>query len=117
MTEGRAGSGEGAQGAGAPGRAAEDGSPLIFESLSTVFSEGKTTALVGPSGGGKTTLVNLVGRFYDPVGGRVCVDQRDIREVTLRSLRGQIAVVPEGSGGHFRVTLPRRSARALADAA
>src|SRR5207244_8562302 len=62
--------GGGAQGAGAPGRAAEGGSPLIFESLSTVFSEGKTTALVGPSGAGKTTLVNLVGRFYDPIGGR-----------------------------------------------
>jgi len=69
--------------------------PMIFESLSTVFAEGKTTALVGPSGAGKTTLVNLVGRFYDPVGGRVCVDGRDIREVTLRSLREQIAVVPQ----------------------
>jgi subfamily B ATP-binding cassette protein MsbA len=39
--------------------------------------------------------VNLVGRFYDPVAGRVCVDGRDIREVTLRSLREQIAVVPQ----------------------
>ena len=96
--------GGGAQGAGAPGvgapgreaaRGAEGGSPLIFESLSTVFSEGETTALVGPSGAGKTTLVNLVGRFYDPVAGRVCVDGRDIREVTIRSLREQIAVVPQ----------------------
>jgi len=81
----------GEAGGGAPG----GGSPYIFESLSTVFGEGKTTALVGPSGAGKTTLVNLVGRFYDPVGGRVCVDGRDIREVTLRSLREQIAVVPQ----------------------
>jgi subfamily B ATP-binding cassette protein MsbA len=69
--------------------------PAIFESLSTTFAEGKTTALVGPSGAGKTTLVNLVGRFYDPVGGHVRVDGRDIREVTLRSLREQIAVVPQ----------------------
>ena len=69
--------------------------PFIFESLSTAFAEGKTTALVGPSGAGKTTLVNLVGRFYDPVSGRVCVDGRDIREVMLRSLREQIAVVPQ----------------------
>src|SRR5437660_2529742 len=69
--------------------------PLIFESLSTAFREGETTALVGPSGAGKTTLVNLVGRFYDPVAGRVCVDGRDIREVTIRSLREQIAVVPQ----------------------
>jgi ATP-binding cassette, subfamily B, bacterial MsbA len=87
--------GGGAQGAGAPGREAERGAHLIFESLSTIFAEGKTTALVGPSGAGKTTLVNLVGRFYDPVGGRVCVDGRDIREVTLQSLREQIAVVPQ----------------------
>src|SRR5437867_1175553 len=69
--------------------------PIIFESLSTAFREGETTALVGPSGAGKTTLVNLVGRFYDPVAGRVCVDGRDIREVTIRSLREQIAVVPQ----------------------
>src|SRR3989454_9025763 len=69
--------------------------PLIFESLSTVFRESETTALVGPSGAGKTTLVNLVGRFYDPVAGRVCVDGRDIRDVTLRALREQIAVVPQ----------------------
>jgi len=81
----------GEAGGGAPGREAA----FIFESLSTVFAEGRTTALVGPSGAGKTTLVNLVGRFYDPVGGRVCVDGRDIREVTLRSLREQIAVVPQ----------------------
>src|SRR5213594_4209761 len=69
--------------------------PVVFEDLSTVFRETETTALVGPSGAGKTTLVNLVGRFYDPVAGRVCVDGRDIREVTLRSLREQIAVVPQ----------------------
>src|SRR5207302_5128871 len=69
--------------------------PLIFESLSTAFREGETTALVGPSGAGKTTLVNLVGRFYDPVAGRVCVGGRDIREVTIRSLRERIAVVPQ----------------------
>src|SRR5207248_7360744 len=91
--------GAGAPGVGAPGReaarAAEGGSPLIFEALSTVLREGETTALVGPSGAGKTTLVNLVGRFYDPVAGRVCVDGRNIREVTIRSLREQIAVVPQ----------------------
>src|SRR5438093_994687 len=69
--------------------------PVVFEDPSTVFRETETTALVGPSGAGKTTLVNLVGRFYDPVSGRVCVDGRDIREVTMRSLREQIAVVPQ----------------------
>ena len=67
----------------------------MFEGLSTKFGEGQTTALVGPSGAGKTTLVNLVGRFYDPVAGQVCVDGRDVRKVTVRSLRQQIAVVPQ----------------------
>jgi subfamily B ATP-binding cassette protein MsbA len=69
--------------------------PLVFEELTTRFREGQTTALVGPSGAGKTTLVNLVGRFYDPVAGRVCVDGVDVRDVTVRSLREQIAVVPQ----------------------
>ena len=69
--------------------------PPVFEGLSTAFGEGQTTALVGPSGAGKTTLVNLVGRFYDPVAGQVCVDGRDVRKVTVRSLRQQIAVVPQ----------------------
>src|SRR5213592_1058916 len=57
--------------------------------------DGETTALVGPSGAGKTTLVNLVGRFYDPVSGRIVVDDHDLRDVTIRSLREQIAVVPQ----------------------
>ena len=69
--------------------------PPVFEGLSTKFGEGQTTALVGPSGAGKTTLMNLVGRFYDPVAGQVCVDGRDVRKVTVRSLRQQIAVVPQ----------------------
>ena len=69
--------------------------PLVFEGLSTAFRAGETTALVGPSGAGKTTLVNLVGRFYDVAGGRVRVDGHDVREVTIRSLREQIGVVPQ----------------------
>jgi subfamily B ATP-binding cassette protein MsbA len=68
---------------------------LVFEGLSTHLREGDMTALVGPSGAGKTTLVNLVGRFYDPVSGSVRVDGRDVRDVTIRSLREQIAVVPQ----------------------
>src|SRR5439155_23265340 len=73
-------------------RYGEGGSP-VFQSLSTDFREGQLTALVGPSGAGKTTLVNLVARFYDPVAGRVCVDGRAIREVTMGSLREQNAMV------------------------
>jgi len=54
---------------------------------------GEMVALVGPSGGGKTTLANLVPRFYDPTGGRICIDGIDTRELTLESLRRHIAFV------------------------
>jgi subfamily B ATP-binding cassette protein MsbA len=56
---------------------------------------GQVIALVGPSGAGKTTLVNLLARFYDVEHGRICIDGYDIREVTLQSLRGQIGIVPQ----------------------
>src|SRR5690606_12185718 len=56
---------------------------------------GATIALVGRSGAGKTTLLNLIPRFYEPDEGRVLVDGVDVRDVTLRSLREQIAVVPQ----------------------
>jgi subfamily B ATP-binding cassette protein MsbA len=69
--------------------------PMVLDGVTTTFQPGETTALVGPSGAGKTTLVNLVGRFYDPVSGRIVVDGHDLREVTVRSLREQIAVVPQ----------------------
>jgi subfamily B ATP-binding cassette protein MsbA len=69
--------------------------PIVLDGVTTTFQPGETTALVGPSGAGKTTLVNLVGRFYDPVSGRILVDGHDLRDVTVRSLREQIAVVPQ----------------------
>ena len=56
---------------------------------------GQVVALVGPSGGGKTTLVNLLPRFHDPITGSVAVDGTDIRNVTLRSLRDQIGLVTQ----------------------
>ena len=58
-------------------------------------SPGETIALVGPSGGGKSTILNLVPRFYDVQGGSVRLDGQDIREVTLASLREQIALVTQ----------------------
>jgi subfamily B ATP-binding cassette protein MsbA len=56
---------------------------------------GQVIALVGPSGVGKTTLVNLIPRFYDPNGGRITVDDHDLRQVMLPSLREQIGIVPQ----------------------
>jgi subfamily B ATP-binding cassette protein MsbA len=58
---------------------------------------GEVVAFVGTSGGGKTTLVNLLPRFYDVTSGAICVDDIDIREVTLQSLRGQMAMVTQQS--------------------
>ena len=69
--------------------------PLVLRGVETFFAAGRTTALVGSSGAGKTTLMNLVGRFFDPTAGRVTIDGHDLRDVTLRSLREQIAVVPQ----------------------
>jgi subfamily B ATP-binding cassette protein MsbA len=62
-------------------------------------------AVVGPSGAGKTTLFNLIPRFYDPTNGRICFDGVDIRGVTQASLRQQIGIVPQDTqlfGGSVR---------------
>jgi ABC-type multidrug transport system fused ATPase/permease subunit len=56
---------------------------------------GHNVAIVGPNGSGKTTLANLVPRFYDPDSGQVCIDGKDIRDVTLFSLRSQIGMVTQ----------------------
>jgi ATP-binding cassette, subfamily B, bacterial MsbA len=69
--------------------------PLVLTDISTTFEAGRTTALVGPSGAGKTTLVSLVARFYDPTEGRISLDGHDLRDLTVRSVREKIAVVPQ----------------------
>jgi len=73
----------------------EAGTPWVFERFSLAIAPGETVALVGPSGAGKTTLVNLVLRFYDPAAGRVLLDGHDLRRVTAQSLREAIGVVPQ----------------------
>jgi subfamily B ATP-binding cassette protein MsbA len=71
-----------------------DAQPAL-RGVSLTIPCGETLALVGPSGGGKTTLVNLLPRFYDPSAGRVKIDGLDVRHVTLASLRGQIGLVTQ----------------------
>ncbi len=66
-----------------------------IKDFSLTASAGQMIAIVGPSGAGKTTLVNLIPRFYDPVAGSVTIDGVDIRTVTLESLRRQIGIVPQ----------------------
>jgi subfamily B ATP-binding cassette protein MsbA len=70
------------------------GAPTLSD-VSLEARRGETVALVGPSGGGKSTILNLIPRFYDPTGGRVLIDGHDLRDVTLTSLRGQIALVTQ----------------------
>jgi ATP-binding cassette subfamily B protein len=65
----------------------------VLRGISFVAEPGKLTALVGPSGGGKTTIINLILRFYDIERGRIVIDGQDIREVTRRSLRRHLAYV------------------------
>jgi ABC-type multidrug transport system fused ATPase/permease subunit len=65
----------------------------VLHDLNFKVPAGKIVALVGPTGSGKSTLVNLISRFYDPQGGRVLIDGVDLRDVTLSSLRSEIAFV------------------------
>ena len=66
-----------------------------LDGVSLEIGRGRTVALVGPSGGGKTTILNLIPRFYDVEGGRILLDGQDIRDLTLKSLRAQIALVTQ----------------------
>jgi ATP-binding cassette, subfamily B, bacterial len=65
----------------------------ILEDVSFAIEPGQVAAFVGPTGGGKTTIINLLARFYDPLAGAVSIDGTDIRRVTIRSLRDQISFV------------------------
>ncbi len=66
-----------------------------LDGINLAVTAGHNVAIVGPNGSGKTTLANLLPRFFDPAAGRILVDGRDIRDVTLRSLRDQIGMVTQ----------------------
>jgi ATP-binding cassette, subfamily B, bacterial len=68
--------------------------PVITD-IDLKIAPGETVAFVGPTGAGKSTMAKLVIRFYDPTSGRVLIDGHDLRDVTLRSLRRQLGVVPQ----------------------
>jgi subfamily B ATP-binding cassette protein MsbA len=67
----------------------------VLKNISLSIKAGEVVAFVGMSGGGKTTLVNLIPRFYDVSSGRILIDGQDIRDVTMQSLRSQIAIVTQ----------------------
>lgn len=73
-----------------------EGSELkALNGVSFTAPKGKVTALVGPSGGGKSTIINLIPRFYDVSGGSIMIDNQGLREVTQKSLRSHIALVSQ----------------------
>lgn len=72
----------------------QDGPPVL-EGFDLTLAPGKMTALVGPSGGGKSTILNLIMRMYDPKSGKVLLDGQDISHATLASLREKIAYVSQ----------------------
>ena len=67
----------------------------VLHHVSLDIKAGERLALVGPSGGGKTTLCNLIPRFYEVTGGRILIDGQDIQHVTLKSLREDIGIVQQ----------------------
>lgn len=74
----------------------EEGKPVV-QDVSMIVEPGQTIALVGPTGAGKTTVINLLGRFYDVQEGAICVDGLDIRDVQQASLRRQLGIVLQDS--------------------
>ena len=70
----------------------KSGKPVL-KNVSFTVKKGETFALVGNSGGGKSTIVNLIPRFYDVKGGRVLIDGHDVRDISLESLRDNISIV------------------------
>ncbi len=73
----------------------EDEGEQALKEINLTIPSGKVTALVGPSGGGKTTILNMILRFYDPTAGQINIDGQDIRTLTLSSLRGHCALVSQ----------------------
>lgn len=73
----------------------EDATEKVLDHVSLNVPAGSYVALVGSSGGGKTTLCSLIPRFYDVTGGSVCIDGNDVRDVTIQSLRENIGIVQQ----------------------
>ena len=76
---------------------AYDPEKVVLKNVSFEVKPGQTIALVGPTGAGKSTVVNLISRFYDVNGGAVRIDDHDVRDVKLRSLRKQMSVMMQDS--------------------
>jgi ATP-binding cassette subfamily B (MDR/TAP) protein 1 len=67
----------------------------VMENVDLVLAAGKTTALVGASGSGKSTVIGLIERFYEPIGGKILIDGHDISTLNLKWMRQQLALVSQ----------------------
>ena len=67
----------------------------VLQEIDLVIQPGEVVAFVGPTGAGKSTLADLIPRFYDPTAGRILLDDHDLKTLTVRSLREQIGIVPQ----------------------
>ncbi len=67
----------------------------VLDNVSFTIQPGETIALVGPTGAGKTTIVNLISRFYDATNGHVLIDNHDVKDVTIHSLRSQMGIMTQ----------------------
>ncbi|MFN2448492.1 MAG: ABC transporter ATP-binding protein [Candidatus Baltobacteraceae bacterium] len=101
-----------------------NGERPVLQDLSMHIAPGQVAAFVGPSGGGKTTITQLVPRFYDPESGQVFVDGHDVRTITLESLRRDIGIVTQETylfhdsiAANLRYAKPHASAEELQAAA
>jgi subfamily B ATP-binding cassette protein MsbA len=74
---------------------AYDASNWVLNNITLTIERGQMTALVGASGAGKTTLADLIPRFYDPTHGKVLIDGVDLRQFEINSLRRKLAVVSQ----------------------
>ena len=75
--------------------ASAEGSPVVLHDINLEVKAGEVLAVVGSSGAGKSTLVHLIPRFFDVSGGRILIDDNDVRDVTRESLRSQIGIVTQ----------------------
>lgn len=72
-----------------------DGGEEVLRDISLTIPKGKIVAIVGPSGAGKSTLTDMLPRFYDPTGGKILIDGRDLKDISLSSLRDQFSLVSQ----------------------
>ena len=100
------------------------GKEKVLDGINLNIQKGETVALVGPSGGGKSTMANLVPRFYDVTGGKITIDGIDIRRIPLSQLRNFFGVVTQESilfndtiGNNIRLSKPGASDEELIEAA